>query len=67
MTHPRSRLCPICSGTGRIEIYRPPFLRPCRTCGGSGRVPAAPDPSTTKGVDIVEKPKQNEAQAVKNG
>lgn len=60
-------ICPSCSGTGRIEIYRPPFLRPCRTCGGKGRLPAAPDPSATKGVDPGEKAQQNEAQAVKNG
>jgi DnaJ-class molecular chaperone len=66
VTRPRTRLCPICSGTGRIEIYRPPFLRPCRTCGGSGRLPAAPNPSVTKGVDPVENHQQNEAQAVKH-
>lgn len=40
-------ICPSCSGTGRIEIYRPPFLRPCRTCHGKGKLPEAPTTNDT--------------------
>ena len=56
----KKKICSTCSGTGRIEIYRPPFLRPCRTCGGTGKLP-------DKGTQEAEKAQQNEAQAVKNG
>jgi DnaJ-class molecular chaperone len=56
----KKKICPSCSGTGRIEIYRPPFLRPCRNCGGTGKV-------LDKRVDAVKKPQHTEAQVVKNG
>lgn len=59
-----TRLCPTCSGTGRIEIYRPPFLRPCRNCNGKGRLPEA---SAIKVVGPSQETASAPSQAVKHG
>jgi DnaJ-class molecular chaperone len=58
------QICPTCSGTGRVEIYRPPFLRPCRNCKGTGHVPEQPP---VKGVGPTEKSRSAPAQEKKNG
>lgn len=46
----KTKQCPSCSGTGKIEVYRPPFLRTCFSCHGKGRLPESPDRGSTKGV-----------------